>query len=82
MHIVSDKSLQRPGYDYVNGVGIPKGVRPFINWKHIDGPLLYTSDCGLHWLTYRERIKLFFGLTTIDEIDRAHRRYPQESDHE
>jgi hypothetical protein len=77
IHIVSDPSLQRPGYVYENGVGYPAGIEPKVNWKHIDGPLLYTSDAGLHWLTYWERIQLFFGWTTIREIDRKRLRHPQ-----
>ncbi|MDB5606671.1 MAG: hypothetical protein JWP25_3571 [Bradyrhizobium sp.] len=75
VHFISDKSLQRPGYVYdASGVGYPKGVEPHINWNHIDGPLLRTSDCGLHWLTYLERIQFFFGLTDINKLDRKHRR--------
>jgi hypothetical protein len=75
MHIVSHDSLKRPGYIYdSNGVGIPAGLQPHINWKHIDGPLLHTSDAGLHWLTLWERMCLWLGLTDITTIDRKHRR--------
>lgn len=75
MHIISDKSLQRAGYIYdESGVGYPIGVQPAIVWNHIDGPLLHTSDCGLHWLTWRERIQMFFGWTDICALDRKHRR--------
>jgi hypothetical protein len=77
VHIVSDKSLQRPGYIYdAHGVGYPIGLDPHINWKHIDGPLLRTSDCGLHWLTYWERVQMFFGWTDIHALDRKHWRRP------
>jgi hypothetical protein len=70
MHIVSDKSLQRPGYTYnEHGVGYPTGMKPSVVWKHIDGPLMYHSDGQLHWLTWRERLALWFGLMTEDEID-------------
>jgi hypothetical protein len=58
----------------VSGVGVRQDRVPSINWKHIDGPLLYTSDAGLHWLTYWERIKLFLGLTDVATIDRDRRR--------
>lgn len=74
IHIVSDKSLERPGYKYVNGVGTPIGIEPSIIWKHIDGPLLHTSDCGLHWLTLFERVQMFFGWTDINALDRKHQR--------
>jgi hypothetical protein len=76
-HFVSDKSLERPGYIYENGVGYPIGVKPAIVWNHIDGPLLHTSDCGLHWLTLWERIQLHLGLTDINAIDKRRRRDAQ-----
>lgn len=74
LHIASDKSLERPGYVYRDGIGYPVGVKPYINWKHVDGPLLYTSDCGLHWLTLWERVQMFFGWTDIQVLDRKHQR--------
>lgn len=74
MHIVSDKSLEREGWIYKNGVGYLAGLEPHIAWKHIDGPLLHTSDCGLHWLTLWERIQMFFGWTDIHALDCKHRR--------
>lgn len=76
LHITNDPSLHRPGYRYnANGVGVRQDLVAEINWKHIDGPLLYTSDAGLHWLTYWERIKLLLGLTDVATIDRARRRF-------
>ena len=74
MHIVSDDSMKRPGYVYKNGVGYPIDTQPHINWKHVDGPLLRTSDGQLHWLTWRERFRLFFGTADIHDIDFEHRR--------
>lgn len=70
LHFVSDKTLHRPGFVYnEHGVGVRQDRVPEVNWHHIDGPLLYTSDAGLHWLTYWERVQLFFGWTTIGDID-------------
>jgi hypothetical protein len=37
---------------------------PYIQRRHVDGPLLCMSDGGLHWLTLWER--LLFGLGLID----------------
>ena len=74
MHMVSDKYLQRPGYVYnEDGIGYPEGKTWFINWSHIDGPLMYHSDGGLHWLTLGERLALLFGLTTAATIDKWYR---------
>lgn len=69
MHITSDKSTQRPGWVYSNGIGYPIGTQPYVNWKHIDGPLLYCSDGRLHWLTWRERLRLLLRLADIHDID-------------
>lgn len=74
VHIVSDKSLERPGYVCKDGVGVPAGLEPSINWKHIDGPLLYTSDCRLHWLTLWERIQMRFGWTDIAKLNQKYCR--------
>jgi hypothetical protein len=73
MHFVSDRTLMRTGYTYQAApggfVGHPSNMQPHVNWKHIDGPLLYLTNGGLHWLTIRERIGCFFGLTTIEHIN-------------
>ncbi|OAF05423.1 hypothetical protein AYJ54_00520 [Bradyrhizobium centrolobii] len=79
MHIISDASLKRPGWVYRRAqsgsfVGSYVFVEPRVNWKHVDGPLLYVSDGSLHWLTYWERIQLFFGWTDVHEIDFKCRR--------
>lgn len=78
MHFISDPSLKRPGYIYQRApsgwVGHRADSQPHINWKHIDGPLLRTSDGQLHWLTWRERFRLFFGFADIHDIDFEHRR--------
>lgn len=74
MHIVSDKSLQRPGYIYNEaGIGYPAGMTHSVNWNHIDGPLMFHSDGGLHWLTRRERLALWLGLTDEVSIDKQYR---------
>lgn len=73
MHIVSDKSLERPGYVYRNGVGVPDSWRPHINVNHRDGPLLYFRDGQLHWLTIWERIQFRFGWTDAMDLERKRR---------
>lgn len=70
MHIISDPSMKRDGYVYdSSGVGIHISSQPSINWKHIDGPLLYCSDGRPHWLTWLERIKLLLRLIDIHDLD-------------
>lgn len=79
MRIISDKSPQRSGYisEPAPGGGLieyPAGIEPHISWKHIDGPLLYTSDCGLEWLSLWDRMQFALGLTDIHDLDRKYRR--------
>ena len=50
---------------------ITKG--PDVTWQHVDGPLMQWAG-NLHWLTFRERFRLFFRLATIDQI--ACERWP------
>lgn len=77
MYIRFGSIPKRENYTYVDECGIcfPKGIEPNIVWGHIDGPLLCTSDLGLHWLTLWERIQMRFGWTTIADLDRKHRRF-------
>jgi len=49
-------------------VSIEKIEPAYIQWDHIDGPLLHTSYCQPHWLTLGERVRLWLGLTTTQEI--------------
>lgn len=52
----------------------PEGARPYIQWNHIDGPLLVCSDGHLHWLTMHERMMLRFGFTNTKLLDKKHSR--------
>jgi hypothetical protein len=73
MHIVSDPSLQRPGYRYNQyGVGYPVGARPWIMWGHIDGPLLHSRDGQLHWLTLWERLRCKLRLDDPVTLEAKH----------
>ena len=73
MHIVSDKSLERPGWIYnEHGVGYPEGAELFIQWKHIDGPLMHLRNGQLHWLTWRERLALWLGFTDETSIEQKY----------
>jgi hypothetical protein len=74
MHLVSDKSLERPGYIYdSHGFGWPVKSLPFINARHIDGPLLFFRDGQMHWLTLWERIQYHLGLTDALMLERKYR---------
>lgn len=79
MHIISDEVMKRPGWTYSRSatgwVGYQQNFQPAeINWKHIDGPLLYLTNGHLHWLTIWERIQLRVGWTDVHELDEKHQR--------
>ena len=45
-----------------DGVSFPIESRPSIQWRHVDGPLLCFSDGQMHWLSWRERIRVCLGM--------------------
>lgn len=55
----------------------PKDADPYIQWNHIDGPLLVCSDGTLHWLTAIERLCLLVGLTNVKQLDSKHNGEPR-----
>jgi hypothetical protein len=57
------------------GVSWPKGARPFINQKHIDGPVLVASSGEMHWLTLWERLMVALGRDDANSLERKH--WPQ-----
>ena len=57
-------------------VGVPiKAITdgPDVVWKHIDGPLLCWAG-NIHWLTWRERLRIFFGRASVFSVARS--RWP------
>ena len=53
-------------------VGYQKESRPHITLNHVDGPMLCMRDGRVHWLTWRERIALFFGKIDALDLERKH----------
>ena len=47
---------------------------PFVNWKHVDGPLLIWAT-QIHWLTYTERFQIYWNIKTVEEV--ASKRWPK-----
>lgn len=57
-------------------VGVPNEAitgGPFVTWRHIDGPLMHWAG-EMHWLTWRERFRIWIGRATVDQI--ACERWP------
>lgn len=46
---------------------------PDVVWNHVDGPLLSWAG-QLHWLTPWQRLQLWLGLETLDDV--AEKRWP------
>lgn len=40
---------------------------PDVQWRHIDGPMLHWAG-HQHWLTWQERLRLWLGLTDVEQI--------------
>jgi hypothetical protein len=49
--------------------GPSERILPEVVWNHIDGPLMYLSNHQLHWLTWRERLALWLGFSTLEAVD-------------
>lgn len=47
-------------------------ARPHIR-RNIDGPLLVFRDGQMHWLTWRERMACWLGLTDADRLEKKRR---------
>lgn len=52
---------------------------PYIQWNHIDRPLLICRDGTLHWLTKIERLWLRMGFTNINQLDEKYCKESQRS---
>lgn len=53
--------------DYSGPIGRP--VKPWVQWNHVDGPLLHLCDGSLHWLTWKERFLIWIGRITVESLD-------------
>lgn len=83
MIFASADAPQRTGYRYERlpsgGImGWPTACQPFINRKHIDGPLLYFRNGEMHWLTLWERMLLRLGKTDALALERKYRPHLSE----
>lgn len=51
-------------------IGVPEAAilsGPDVTWKHIDGPLMHWAG-NTHWLTFGERLRIFLGIATVDQV--------------
>jgi hypothetical protein len=51
-------------------IGYPSSSRPILIMKHIDGPLLTFRDGQIHWLTLRERFRVWMGWEDALSLER------------
>ena len=52
-------------------IAYQNGVKPCVNWSHIDGPMLSCGNGSVRWLTRKERIMLRLRLTTVEKLSAA-----------
>lgn len=48
----------------------PPILEPWVQWNHIDGPLLHRRDGTLKWLTWRERLMHWIGVWSLRDLER------------
>lgn len=71
----SDDSQKRPDYIEIgHGISVPfnPDAVPYIQWNHIDGPLLHTRNAQLHWLTLWERLRVWLAYDNEFTLERKH----------
>lgn len=44
-------------------------IKPFIIWKHIDGPYIICSDDTIHWLSWIDRFLLEMDCINMETLD-------------
>lgn len=75
MRFASDDAPCRPDY-FALGHGVAvrfdPEAEPYIQWDHIDGPLLHLRCATVHWLTWRERFRVHMGWDDVYSLERKH----------
>lgn len=51
-------------------IGYPTGNAPHLTMHHVDGPLLTCRDGQLHWLSLRERFRVWLGWDNAESLER------------
>ena len=55
--------------EYPPDAGFPATSRPRLTVRHVDGPLLTFRDGQVHWLTFKERLLVWFGQETALSLE-------------
>jgi hypothetical protein len=48
------------------------GAHPYIQWTHIDGPVLHLRNATMEWLTLWERFLVWIGREDAFSLERKH----------
>lgn len=70
--------VQRQGWIYEEApgggyYGYLDTARPYIQWNHIDGPLLHFRNGEVHWLTLWERFCCFWDIHDALTLEKKYR---------
>jgi len=52
-----------------------KGSLPYVQWNHIDGPLLHLRNGELYWLSWWDRIQLRLKWTDVYALESKYRKW-------
>lgn len=65
----------------ISNVRVTRGVqvypqidKPYISWKHVDGPYLKSRDGSIHWLSYWDRFLFWTGWITEYDLEKKYAR--------
>lgn len=75
MRIASADAPKRPdSIEFAVGLSVQFGAdrKPSINWRHVDGPLLFMRNGQFHWLTLWERFQCWLGKADAISLERKY----------
>lgn len=74
-----DFVLERTGHgDQAACISWPAHAKPYINRRHVDGPVLVCRNGEMRWLTPFERLCLRLGRTDAYKLEKKYRPHLQE----
>lgn len=75
--MLSNQGMPRARPDYFDlghgcAIQFQPDAKPYIQWNHIDGPVLHLRNSTLEWLTLWERFQCWIGRADAYSLERKH----------